>query len=140
MRLHLLPALGAEVKLPRVARVIALDVKHRFVHEAERDFRRHGFAFVIARGDDELPFILRLVLRAIRFHVHGQEMFRRRDDDLFGVREHLPVAHHGRAEEHIGHVFLVHEQVQQLHRAGHVDEAIVVKVFPLDREQHVAVR
>ena len=51
LRLDVLVALCAEVKLSWVAGVIALDVEHRFIHETERDFSGNRFALVVLRRD-----------------------------------------------------------------------------------------
>ena len=117
LRLDLLGAFGAEIKLSRIACVIILNVKNRFVREAQRDFGGNRLAFVIFRRHRERAFVARLILRAVGFHLDVQEIFHWRHDYLFRVSENLPVVHQCCAEENIRRIFFVHGQVHKLHRA-----------------------
>src|SRR5215468_3800786 len=95
---------------------------------------------MIARGDGEGALFARLVLLAVGLHFDREETPRRGNDDLFGIRENLAVADHRRAQEDVGRVPLFNRNLNELDRAGEVDELITMKVLTLDAEENVAIR
>ena len=139
LRLRALLALRAEEELARVARVIALDVIDRLVHQPHGHLGGDGLALVVARRDEQRAVLARLVLGAVGLHVHREEMLRGRHDDLLRVHVNLLVRDHRGAEEHVGHMGIAELQLDQLHRAGEMHHLVADELVRLDGEEHVTV-
>ncbi len=135
LRVDTLLALLAVEELPRIARVVLLDVEDRLVHERERDLGRDRVAVVVARCHAQRAGLTRLELLAVRLHLDLEEVVHRGDHDLSAVQQQLAVVHHGGLEEHVRDVPLLDRELDQLDRAVEVDQAVVVQLLALDREQ-----
>src|SRR4030095_11746059 len=86
------------------------------------------------------PLFASLVLLAVELRFDGEKMLRGRNDDLFAVREHLAVADHRRVQEDVWRVPLFNRNLDQLDRAGEMDELVTVQVFALNAEENIAIR
>ncbi len=119
-------AFGSKIELAWVAGIVLLNVKDRFVHQAEGDFCGDRLASVVTGGDLKRPFFARLVLGPIRLHIYREEVFQGRNDDLFCVYENLPIVHHGRAQENVRHMLFFNRQFDELNRTVEVNELVVI--------------
>ena len=135
----MLSALGTEVKLSRIARIIRLDVINRFIHYPQGHFGRHGFAILVAGGDGESPGVPRLVFVAIGFHIDLEKILEGRNDHLFCIQEDLRVADHRGTQEDIGDMLFLNGQLEEFHGARKVDELVTVEVLAFKAEEHVAI-
>src|SRR5262249_37460391 len=95
---------------------------------------------MISRGYGERAFFARLVLLAVGFYFDREEMLRGRNDDLFGVHENLALADHRRAQEDVGRVPLFNRNLDELDRAGEMNELIAIEILAFYAEEHVAIR